>query len=144
MALLLDTNVTSELRRSGRPECAPAFRSWVASTDLSQAFVSVITVHEMTRGVLLSERKDAQTGRVYRNWLEVVLDAFRGRILDLTLDAVTVAATYHVPDPAPLADAFIAGIAAVNGLTVVTRNVDDFERFGVPVLNPWEPVQDST
>ena len=34
-------------------------------------------------------------------------------------------------------DAMIAAVAIVNRLTVVTRNVRDFEQLGVPVLNPF-------
>ena len=35
-------------------------------------------------------------------------------------------------------DAMIAATAVVHRLMVVTRNVRDFEQFGVPVLNPLE------
>jgi toxin FitB len=34
-------------------------------------------------------------------------------------------------------DAMIAATAKVNHLTVVTRNVGDFERFIVPIFNPF-------
>jgi predicted nucleic acid-binding protein len=43
-----------------------------------------------------------------------------------------------VPDPASERDAWIAATALEHGLTVVTRNVADFERTGVALLNPWE------
>ena len=36
-----------------------------------------------------------------------------------------------------LGDALIAGTALVFGLTLVTRNVRDFERTGAIVLNPF-------
>jgi len=35
-------------------------------------------------------------------------------------------------------DALIAATALVHGMTVVTRNVQDFEPMGVELLNPWE------
>ena len=138
MRLLLDTNVTSELRRARRPGVDPAFAAWAAAVDLGDAYISVITVHEMMRGVLLTSRKDPAQGAVYRAWLDDLLDAFDGRTLGLTLDAALASAAFHIPDPAPLADAFIAGTAMVHGLTVATRNVADFARFGVPLVNPWE------
>jgi len=138
--LLLDTVVTSELRKVRHPGGDPVFAAWAESQDLSDAFVSVITIHEMERGVLLAERKDQAQGAVYRTWLENLQEAFYGRILPLTMDAAKLAAVFHVPDPAPLADSFIAGTAWERGLTVVTRNVADFSRFGVPFLNPWQPV----
>ena len=137
-SLLLDTMVTSELRRARHRDADPAFARWAASTDLTTAYVSVITLHEMWRGVRLTERKDPATGAVYRTWLEDLVEAFHGRVLDLTADAAVLSAAYHVPDPAPLADALIAGTAAVHGLTVATRNTADFRRFGVPLVNPWD------
>ncbi len=36
-----------------------------------------------------------------------------------------------------LPDAMIAATAIANGLTVATRNTGDFERFGVPLINPF-------
>ena len=48
-----------------------------------------------------------------------------------------LAAGLHVPDPRPLADAFIAATALHHNLTVVTRNVKDFAPLGVRVLDPW-------
>jgi len=35
--------------------------------------------------------------------------------------------------------ALIAATALAHGLTVVTRNVADFEPSGVPLFNPWQP-----
>jgi toxin FitB len=46
-------------------------------------------------------------------------------------------ARLHVPDPRPVRDGLIAALALVQGMTVVTRNVADFEPTGVPMLNPW-------
>jgi toxin FitB len=50
------------------------------------------------------------------------------------------AATLHVfvPDPAPVRDAVIGATALVHGMTVVTRNTTDFERYaGLKAINPW-------
>jgi len=44
----------------------------------------------------------------------------------------------HVPDPKSERDALIAATALVHGMTVVTRNVMDFEATGVAILNPFE------
>ena len=35
-------------------------------------------------------------------------------------------------------DTMIAASAKIHGLTVATRNVNDFARCGVPVLNPFD------
>ena len=34
-------------------------------------------------------------------------------------------------------DAMIAAIAQSHGAAVATRNTADFERCGIPVINPW-------
>ena len=137
MNLLLDTVVVSELRRSRHPDCDPVFAAWAESVDLSDCFISVLTLHEMERGVLLVERKDPLRGLVYRGWLDDVRDAYHGRILPLTAEAAIIAAGLHVPDPAPLTDSLIAGTAMERGLAVATRNVSDFARFGIQWVNPW-------
>jgi len=138
--LLLDTHVTSELRRARHPDIDHNFAAWAESVDLARACISVITIHEIMRGVLLVERNDPARGWVYRAWVEDLLEAFDGRILFLTPDVAITSAAFHIPNPAPLADALIAGTAHTHSLTVVTRNTSAFTRFGVPVLNPWEPV----
>jgi predicted nucleic acid-binding protein len=136
--LLLDTVVASELRKARRPGTDPAFAAWAEATDLSDAALSVITIHEMQRGVLLVARKDARRAAIYRDWLDNLIEAFDDRILPVSLEAATIATTYHVPDPAPLADSLIASTAAAHGLTVATRTTADFARFGVPLINPWD------
>ncbi len=45
----------------------------------------------------------------------------------------------NVPDPLPTADGMIAATALVHGLVVATRDVEDFVRSGVTVVNPFEP-----
>jgi len=43
-----------------------------------------------------------------------------------------------VPTPCSDRDALIAATAMVHGMTVVTRNVSDFELTGVAIINPWQ------
>jgi predicted nucleic acid-binding protein len=64
--------------------------------------------------------------------------AFRDRILPVDAAVVVRAAGFHMPGPAPFRDGLIGATALVHGLTTVTRNVRDFERFdGLAVINPW-------
>jgi hypothetical protein len=67
-----------------------------------------------------------------------LLPAFEGRIVPIDLDVVRRYAPLHVPNPWPERDALIAATALAHGMTVVTRNVRDFEPIGVTVLNPWD------
>jgi predicted nucleic acid-binding protein len=88
---------------------------------------------------LLSERKDPPRGAVFRAWLNgQVLPAFEGRILPVDTAVAQRGAQLSVPDSRPLHDGLIAATALVHGMTVVTRNVADFEPTGVRLLNPWD------
>jgi hypothetical protein len=99
-----------------------------------------MTIHELEVGVLLAERRDPAQGAVLRAWLNGhVLPAFGDRILAIDAAVAQRSARLHVPDPRPLRDGLIAATALVHGMTVVTRNVGDFEPTGVATLNPWVP-----
>jgi toxin FitB len=67
-----------------------------------------------------------------------VLPAFAGRILTVDTAVAQRSARLHVPNPRPVRDGLIAATALVHGMTVVTRNVADFEPCGVAWLNPWD------
>lgn len=137
MSYLLDTNVVSELRK--QPETVdPRVLAWSDGRAVEELFISVVTLTEIELGVARLERRDTRQGAVLRAWVEVgVLGGFSGRILPISIDVARRAAHLHVPDPRPERDAWIAATAAEQGMTVVTRNVADFELVGVPVLNPW-------
>lgn len=65
---------------------------------------------------------------------------FGGRLLPVDERTAVTAAALHIPDPMPEMDALIAATATVRDLVLVTRNTSDFQRTGVPLLNPWEPL----
>ncbi|WGZ93658.1 MAG: hypothetical protein QJT81_17980 [Candidatus Thiothrix putei] len=73
-----------------------------------------------------------------RQWLETqVLPSFAERVLAVDTAVARQCASLHVSDPRSDRDALIAATAMVHGMTVVTRNVDDFKPTGVNILNPW-------
>jgi len=137
---LLDTNVVSEIRKIAAGRANPSLERWARGLDGTAAFVSVVTLHELEHGVLLAERRDPDGARPLRQWLDVdVSDAFADRILGIDQTIATIAASLHVPDPAPINDAYIAATALAHKLTMATRNVADFNRFsGLKVVNPWD------
>ncbi|MCC5866464.1 MAG: type II toxin-antitoxin system VapC family toxin [Wenzhouxiangella sp.] len=139
MALLLDTYVVSELRKVAAGKADDRFAAWARKTDIAECWLSVINIQELEIGVCLAERRDEKSGAVLRDWLEQqVLATFRDRILPVDLAVVRQSARYPVPDPAPVRDALIAATAVVHGLVVATRNVADFQRGRVELINPWE------
>ncbi|MCC6163271.1 MAG: type II toxin-antitoxin system VapC family toxin [Acidobacteria bacterium] len=136
---LLDTNVVSELRKvkSGKADANVAH--WARRVSAPTLFLSAITVQELEHGTLLVERRDTTQGRILRTWLdEHVLPTFAERVLVIDTLVARRAAALHVPDPRPVRDALIAATALVHGLTVVTRDVDDFIPMSVDIINPWE------
>ncbi|WP_423360370.1 type II toxin-antitoxin system VapC family toxin [Pseudomonas citronellolis] len=139
---VLDTDVVSELRKVRAGKADPNVAAWSESVDAAELFVSAITIMELELGVLSIERKDATQGALLRSWLEQhVLPEFSGRTLPIDTAVAQRCARLHVPDRRGERDALIAATALVHGMTVVTRNVADFEATGVPILNPWEAMQ---
>ena len=135
---LLDTHVVSELRKIHLGKADSHVADWADSIDAADLYLSAITIQELEIGVLLAERRDPTQGSVFRAWLDGhVLPAFTGRILAVDTAVAQRSARLHVPDPRPVRDALIAATALVHGMTVVTRNVADFEPTGVSILNPW-------
>jgi len=74
-----------------------------------------------------------------RAWLEhKVLPEFSERTLPVDIAVAQRCARLHVPDRRGERDALNAATALVHGMTVVTRNVADFESTGVALVNPWD------
>ena len=138
---LLDTNVVSEIRKTGTGRANPHVMSWANRVDADLTYISVMTIQELEKGVLLAERRDPATGSILRSWLgKDVYEAFDGRIVPVDIEIARIAASLHVPNPAPVTDALVAATALVQEMTLVTRNVGDFSRFHqLEVLNPWGP-----
>lgn len=141
LVYLLDTNVISELRKTKSGKADKNVLEWAKEVSVANMFVSVITVLEIETGILQIDRKDPSQGSLLRTWLNTqVLPTFAERILPVDTEVAQCCARLHVPNPRSDRDALIAATALVHGLTVVTRNTDDFSATGVDILNPWEPM----
>lgn len=101
--------------------------------------MSAITLMEPEIGVLQIERRDPVQGVRLRSWMDTqVLPEFADRALPIDATVALRCARLRVPSPRAERDALIAAAAAAHGMTVVTRNVADFEATGVPLVNPWQ------
>ena len=136
---VLDTNVVSELRKAASGRAHTGVTDWANKVPATLMFISVISLHELEHGVLLAERRDPTKGAILRTWLDTSVNpAFADRLLPVTADIARQSAALHVPDPAPFRDALIAATALHHGMTVITRNTSDFNRFtNLTVTNPW-------
>ena len=139
MTWLLDTVVVSESSRRSPDE---RVGSWLHAQTGVPLFVSVLTVGELRKGLV--RMPDGPNRVRISEWLEdVILPTFEPFLLPVTRDvAETWGEMIGRAEAAgriiPVEDGLIAATARVHGLTVVTRNVKDFESTGVRVLNPWE------
>ncbi len=138
MTYLLDTNVVSELRKIGDGKADANVVAWVGREDSTSFFLSAITILELERGILGVQRRDARQGARLRTWLHNhVRPEFAGRILSIDDAVATRCAHLHIPDRRNEVDAMIAATALIHELTVVTRNVKDFDGTGVIIVDPW-------
>ena len=135
---LLDTNVVSELRKAPSGKADAGVVAWARSVNTASLYLSVLSVYELELGVLARERHDTQQGAVLRRSLnEHALTSFACRILPLDVDIAVRSAGLSVPDRVSERDSFIAANALVHRMTVVTRNIVDFQRTAVQLHNPW-------
>jgi toxin FitB len=131
---LLDTNVISELRK---PRPHGAVVAWLQGVDDADLHLCAMTLGELQSGIETSREQDAAKAAEIEAWVDQVAATYNV----LTMDAATFrlwAKLMHRQSDTVLEDALIAASALVHKLTVVTRNVRDFERFGVLVLNPFD------
>ena len=79
----------------------------------------------------------SQSAAALERWLRDVQAGFEDRVLPVTLPVAAAWGRQQYAQPRPVIDELIAATARVRGLTLVTRNVKDFELAGVQVLNPF-------
>jgi len=137
MSFLLDTNAVSEWTK---PRPNPGLIEWMESTDEDRVFISVITLAELRYGV--ERLATGARRRRLEAWLghEVPL-RFEGRILPVDANIAeawgkTVSRSDAAGRPTGAMDAFLAATAEFHHLTLVTRDVSDFQVLRA-VLNPW-------
>ena len=136
---LLDTNCISEVIR---PKPDPRVVDWMRAVDESLLYLSILTLGEIRAGAAVLPHSKR---RAYlENWLELdVRVRFSGRILGID-DVVAdrwgwlTAEAERKGRPLAAVDGLLAATALEYNLTVVSRNVGDFESTHVPILNPWE------
>jgi predicted nucleic acid-binding protein len=132
---LLDTNVLSETRKR---QPAAAVTDWIAVTQPDLLHVSVLTLGEIEQGIArVRGRGDEHQAATLERWLRDVETGFEARVLPVSLPVAASWGGWLRGQPLPVIDALIAATARVHGMTVVTRNVKDFELAGVQVLNPF-------
>jgi len=131
---LIDTNVVSELRKP-RPNAKVV--AWLEGVDDPDLHLSAVTLGEIQAGIELTRAQDKAKAQALEAWADQLADSYNV----LAMDAACFrrwAKLMHRESNTVYEDAMIAATALVHDLTVATRNVRDFARFNVPVLNPFD------
>ena len=139
--IVLDTNVVSELMRDNPDQ---AVVDWFDAQHTNSLSITTITQAEILTGIEL-----LPGGRRKNNLFELAnyffTSIFIGRVL--VYDSIA-ASTYAeifaqrqaIGRPIGQSDCQIAAIARSHEAAVATRNVTDFERVGVELINPWSNI----
>lgn len=136
--IVLDTNVVSELMRAAPSQ---AVLAWLAAQPSASLFTTTITQAEVLFGVAClpaGRRRDDLTSAA-----EAMFEVeFAGRVLPFDAAAAQAFAPLAAERrrqgrPVGAFDVQVAAIAASRRASVATRNVEHFDGFGPPVVNPW-------
>lgn len=132
---LVDTNVVSEVRK---PRPNPLVISWLRGVSDRDLFLSAVTIGELQAGVEKLRQTNQDAAAEIEEWVDQVAAVWN--ILPMDAKTFRLWAVLMRDQPGTLiADAMIAATAQLHRLTVVTRNVRDFDRLGVPALDPFSP-----
>jgi predicted nucleic acid-binding protein len=137
--LVLDTNVVSDLMR---PVPSAPVLAWLDAQLADDLWLTSVTVAELLFGI---ERlpSGARRRALAKAAAQTVQEDFAGRLLVFSQEAashfaVIAAQRERAGHALSMADGYIAAICLAHQATLVTRNVRDFARLGLTVLNPWE------
>lgn len=136
---LIDTNVLSEFNRRD-PE--PKVIRWLEAAENESLHTSVLTLGEIRMGIELlpPSKKRTRLEQWFQNDLQ---DWFQGRILPIDEPVANRWGLLSAQSQSkgrllPTIDSLLAATALQHGLTMVSRNVNDFLVAGLDVINPWE------
>ena|SRR3990172_8792294 len=139
MKYLLDTCVLSELIK---PSPNPSVIEWVNNCDERSLFVSVLVIGEIQKGI--AKLEESKKKSELQAWLDnELVKRFKGRILNINKKTTSIwgklqGEAEKKGEIIPVIDALIGATAIEHNLIVVTRNVNDIERIGAKVYNPWK------
>ena len=136
---LLDTNIISELKKLDSGKIHPQVQRWAYSINLMQTKISVVSIIEIRTGILSLARKDQAQAASLDNWFtNRLLPAYRTRTLSVDTEVALICAQLHIPAKRPINDTYIAATAIAHNLTLVTRNVRDFQGLPLILENPFK------
>lgn len=136
--VVVDTNVVAELMR---PTPDRAVVAWIAAQNVAALHIAAPTAAELFFGVAISPDGRRKTG-LRKAIDDIVRLDFKGRVVPFDVAAAdryaAIAAARRANGrPISVFDGQIAAIAQVNGASVATRNIRDFDGCDVTLVDPW-------
>jgi predicted nucleic acid-binding protein len=136
---LLDTNVLSALMYPTPPA---AVMQWVSARSYDELFTASVCQAEILAGLAVMphgrrrQRLEQQAEMMFAN-------DFSGQVLPFDTEATAsyasiLVARRRLGRPISTEDLMIAAVALSRNLSIVTRNIDDFDHCGVEVIDPWD------
>ncbi len=136
MRYLLDTNFISELRKGDKAN--RGVQAWAMGNDSALCALSIVTIAEIRKNIEDKRRTDTRQAHQIECWLEGILQEYSDSVLPVTLEIADRWGRLLSTTQLPEKDLLLAATALEHGLTVVTRNVIDFEGSGARFHNPWK------
>lgn len=133
--MLVDTNVLSETLK---PRPNSGVLRWLAAHP--RFAISAITLEELAFGI---ERLQGARRAALYEWLERLRAEPSPEVVQIDAEVALAAGRLRARRekkgrPVAQADMLIAASALVRGITLVTRNVSDFEGCGIALLDPFD------
>lgn len=134
---LFDTNLLSELTL---PRPNPSVVRFMMQAG--DAYISVISIHEMTFGLGLMER-NSKRARHLKAKIDELMQAYTSSTLSVSHECARIAADLRISAQnagraLSFGDAVIAATALEHHLQLATRNTKDFEFLAIDCVNPWQ------
>lgn len=132
---LLDTCVIAELRKK-RPDAGVL--GWILKQQDEQLYVSVVTLGEIERSIEKQRKPEPDFAAELATWLENLTRLYADRLLPVSPGIARRGGRLAAQVGRDGVDLVIAATAQALGLTLVTRNIEQFEPLGVPLINPFK------
>ena len=135
---LIDTDIISELRKGKQANRGAIEFLYDTKANKRDCYLSVVTIGELRRGMeMVRHRGDIKQADALHKWFLMITNEYSDKILPIDHEVAAIWADLRVPHHENVIDNFIAATALLHSLQVVTRNIKDVEKTGVPVVNPY-------
>ena len=119
-----------------RPRPNAGVAAWISATSAERLFLSAVTLGELQAGVEMTLQQHPSKAKAIKDRIYAAAATQNVLPADGVIFRRWAQLTHRRSDDL-IQDALIAATALVHNLTVVTRNLRDFERLGVATVNPF-------